>query len=886
VAKNINIETIELKLKGFDKLKFVGQTFEKLNKSLSFTPKQLNETIKSVTNFDKRFKDANGTATRSVNVYKQQIAALKELQANVAIGGKAYKSFGAEAKRLKAELEALTKTQKKQKGFFSGIGKGFKAGGATALTGAVGRFLPAGAQIGGAAGFAKTGTIGGAVAGAGVGLAVEGVAAGVGYAKEAAVYASEIEKLRIALKGVTKDQETFEKGLAVISETSKKLNVPIAASTRQFTTLSASVLGAGGTIEDAETVFTGVSNAIKATGGNAEDVQSAIRAMSQIFGKGKVSAEELQGQLGERLAGAVVKFAEANGSSLQKLQKDLRDGTVGLDQVITFAKKLNVDFGATAEKVANSSADAGQRLKVQMDDLKLAVGQAVLPIGAAFQQMFADIVSGITQNQGAMDAIIATFKTIGVIAFSTIAAIRFLTRTFIDLAKILYHIANLEFGKAFKVAQKGLEDTRENLKDDVKSLANMSGIDIFGVNQKPVELPATYKVMGVTYDAKTGAAIPESKGLATLTGDEGKNEIAKISKGTKLLQQQKRLLALKKVEDKFEKQILKRKQDAVIEAEKINQMEVGEGKDTTEAQKALLLANNEKLLQQDIAKIISEQGEAQRGKELSLAKIKQELGLIGKKEVQNLEIQQRAADIYKQIGGDANDLNLTLEKIQELLTGVKTKESTFKEDFNELYKSVTDVRGQLEDLAIQGLDKLGDAFADFVMTGKASFKELAASIISDIGRIVAKSIFLKAITNIIPGLGNLLDSAKGNVIEKGKVKGSAKGNVFAENKIVPYSRGGIVNSIVNKPTLFPMANGMGLMGEAGPEAIMPLKRGSDGKLGVVAQGGGSTIVNVSVDATGSSVEGDNESGQQFGEAIATAIQLEIVKQKRSGGLLA
>jgi tape measure domain-containing protein len=44
---------------------------------------------------------------------------------------------------------------------------------------------------------------------------------------------------------------------------------------------------------------------------DAEDVQSAIRAMSQIFGKGKVSAEELQGQLGERLPGAVVKFAEA-----------------------------------------------------------------------------------------------------------------------------------------------------------------------------------------------------------------------------------------------------------------------------------------------------------------------------------------------------------------------------------------------------------------------------------------------------------------------------------------------------------------------------------------------------------------------------------------------
>ena len=80
-----------------------------------------------------------------------------------------------------------------------------------------------------------------------------------------------------------------------------------------------------------------------------------------------MSAEELQGQLGERLAGAVVKFAEANNSSLEKLQKDLRDGTVGLDQIMKFATKLNEDFAETAREVANSSADAGQRLKTSTD---------------------------------------------------------------------------------------------------------------------------------------------------------------------------------------------------------------------------------------------------------------------------------------------------------------------------------------------------------------------------------------------------------------------------------------------------------------------------------------------------------------------------------------
>jgi phage-related minor tail protein len=76
------------------------------------------------------------------------------------------------------------------------------------------------------------------------------------------------------------------------------------------------------------------------------------------------------------------------------------------------------------------------------------------------------------------------------------------------------------------------------------------------------------------------------------------------------------------------------------------------------------------------------------------------------------------------------------------------------------------------------------------------------------------------------------------------------------------------------------------MGESGPEAIIPLKRGRDGKLGVSGGGGGGTVVNVSVDASGSSVEGDAGRGQQLGRAVAQAVQQELIRQKRPGGLLA
>jgi hypothetical protein len=110
---------------------------------------------------------------------------------------------------------------------------------------------------------------------------------------------------------------------------------------------------------------------------------------------------------------------------------------------------------------------------------------------------------------------------------------------------------------------------------------------------------------------------------------------------------------------------------------------------------------------------------------------------------------------------------------------------------------------------------------------------------------------------------------------------SANGNVFAANGIVPYAMGGVVD----RPTIFPFAKGVGLMGEAGPEAIIPLKRGADGKLGVAGGGGGANVT-VNVDAKGTSVQGDQGQSAAFARAVAAAVQAEMIKQKRPGGLLA
>lgn len=82
-------------------------------------------------------------------------------------------------------------------------------------------------------------------------------------------------------------------------------------------------------------------------------------------------------------------------------------------------------------------------------------------------------------------------------------------------------------------------------------------------------------------------------------------------------------------------------------------------------------------------------------------------------------------------------------------------------------------------------------------------------------------------------LENMLSSAVGNLTSgAGSLFAFAKGGV--PGRVTPFADGGVVSS----PTFFPMGGGTGLMGEAGSEAILPLKRGADGSLGVASSGGG------------------------------------------------
>ena len=236
------------------------------------------------------------------------------------------------------------------------------------------------------------GVVGGAFAGAAGGAQLGMFRQQLGGTAE---YAASIGKLQIALRGVVGSQAAYDAAIRAAAAATRDLNIPQEEATRGLTRLSAAVIGAGGTVADSSFAFRAMSEAIKATGGNAEQVDGALLALTQVFSKGKVSAEELN-QIAERLPGTFTLFAQAAGKTGPELQKALEQGQVGLNDLMKFLDLTSKRYSTTALTIAGSSQDAGARLTVAFQAMRLEVGKALQPLGAELQGAFAAFISDIT----------------------------------------------------------------------------------------------------------------------------------------------------------------------------------------------------------------------------------------------------------------------------------------------------------------------------------------------------------------------------------------------------------------------------------------------------------------------------------------------------------
>ncbi|EPE9218389.1 phage tail tape measure protein [Salmonella enterica] len=150
----------------------------------------------------------------------------------------------------------------------------------------------------------------------------------------------------------------------------------------------------------------------------------------------------------------------------------------------------------------------------------------------------------------------------------------------------------------------------------------------------------------------------------------------------------------------------------------------------------------------------------------------------------------------------------------------------------------SDVAGMTENVFTNAFNGMADGIANFALTGKMDFRSFTVSILADLAKMEARIAASKLLGSVL-GMFGAGASAGGSTPSGAyssaalSVIPNADGGVYRSAGLSQYS-----GSIVNRPTFFAFARGAAVMGEAGPEAILPLRRGANGKLGVVAAGSG------------------------------------------------
>ncbi|MBD9525581.1 phage tail tape measure protein [Paracoccus sp. PAR01] len=185
--------------------------------------------------------------------------------------------------------------------------------------------------------------------------------------------------------------------------------------------------------------------------------------------------------------------------------------------------------------------------------------------------------------------------------------------------------------------------------------------------------------------------------------------------------------------------------------------------------------------------------------------------------------------------------------------------AAFEQELSRLRESILFTGREVNSLSSGISSGLRRAFAGLVLDGAK---------LSDALQTVARSMVDTAFSLAMKPVNQALAGAISEGVT-GLVSGAmpfADGGAFTQGRVMPFAKGGVVGS----PTYFPMRGATGLMGEAGPEAIMPLRRGADGKLGVASAGGGRPV-NVTFNISTPDVAGFQRSQSQMAAQLGRVL---------------
>ena len=638
--------------------------------------------------------------------------------------------------------------------------------------------------------------------------------------------AAQFDKLNLRLKLLTEQTGTFAESQKIAADAQKLFGISTLEALDGVTNITARLAPLGVGVEDIRTTFIGFNTAAKLAGASSVEASNAFRQLAQALGSGRLQGDEFR-SISEQIPTLLKPVADELGTTVGKLKEFSSQGKITSEVVIRALKKIEEE-GAPALQ-ALVEADPTQVFKNfqnEVERLQIAIGKGLLPATKGITVTLTGLIEVVNTLPAGFISIVSVV-TAGVVAFTALKApMVAIIGTFKTLATTIALFTGIAGGPF---------------------LAALAGI--------------TLAVTGIT-----GYYIEQNR--------EAKKLQDTLKTGTE--EQLSNLQKVKEAElEALEEKLKTQKRGASIGMQQVSKLKQ-EIEELKERNKQLKEFNE--IMERNKTYTVGEfTYDSASGKAISGPGIKQEErkfeeGSDNQKAANSIKILKQRVQI-KQV---EDDIDRQLLERQFEFQNKMEEAMGIEDEALRLEKS----RLLLKDYQIDRQEILNSKVKDQVNISKELGDTLERGLVENIkGAINGTQTFGQAMTNVLNNLKNkLMDRALSNMF-------SGIGDaVFGDGGKNKGIFGGILGGIFGKKSMGgPVSRGKSyLVGERGPEIFTPNTSG-----GITSNNAmGGVNINVNVDASGSEVEGSDSKGNELGQQIAIAIQSEIIKQKRSGGLLA
>ena len=663
--------------------------------------------------------------------------------------------------------------------------------------------------------------------------------AGIGItvlARQAINTSANFEKLNVRLGLLTKASGTFARSQELAAQAQRTFGLSATEALEGITDITARLQPLGVSVDDIKTTFFGFNTAAKLAGASAIESSNAFRQLAQALGSGRLQGDEFR-SISEQIPTILKPVADELGTTVGELKKFSSEGKITSAVVIRALKKIENEGGKSlAALLKNDPTQVFKNLSNETENLSRAFGDALAPA-------VLPVIRGITElTKKITDFINSGAGKVSLVFTGIAVAIKGIT---IITPLLIGQLSTMAISFQTAAINSALAST------GLKGVAASSFIAAGGVTKLNLALAGLKLALVKT---GLGAAIV-AVGALTAKFIDNKNATEANAKAAK----------------DFNNNL-----KGIIET----------SADTEAALNVIAIANKKF----EISQVGTGQGAKGR-----LRRLEKELEILQDQQFFLDEEKKRQKDIDK----DKKFNDLTIAQLKEIntlenkLLGKTDDQLTLEDKINQIKKEYTteDAKQLINNIKIidglkkknEELEKSKKATEELKKKFTAIGEEIETSIKDNLREaITGAQSFGDAMTNVLnrirdkiidAQLDKLLDGFAENVGKGAAKEGDGKGIGGFIGGIIGglFAEGG--NPPVGKPSI---------VGEQGAEIFVPRTAGT-----IIPndQIGGSVVVNVSVDASGSSISGSDQKGNQFGQELAVIIQQEIIRQKRSGGLL-